>query len=204
MPDAPDQLAAVLADAWCRLDEAAGDGSHPLAQPVLATADADGSPHARVVILRQFDRDHRRLIGHTDARSPKAGQLRDRPVATWLHWDPQARVQLRLVTAVTLHQDDELADGQWAGASASSRRAYLAPHPPSSPVAGSEPSLNLPADVQGEVPDEDRLAAGRDHFLVVAGVIERLDVLYLIDGGQRRARFRWAGDGEPDAMWVHP
>ncbi|GBC92946.1 Pyridoxine/pyridoxamine 5'-phosphate oxidase [bacterium HR15] len=61
----------------------------------LATADAQGHPDARFVLLRGLD--ERGLVFYTNANSPKGRQLRQNPYATAVFWwsplERQVRVQ---------------------------------------------------------------------------------------------------------------
>jgi hypothetical protein len=85
---------------------------------------------------------------------------------------------------------------------ASSKRCYLAPHPPSS--SASELSHNLPADVLGRVLGDDDVAAGRDHFAVVGCMIRELDLLVVAPEGHRRAQYAFDDGGLTSSTWLHP
>jgi pyridoxamine 5'-phosphate oxidase len=73
----------------------------PLEEPTamtLATADAQGRPHLRVVLLKGLD--DRGFVFYTNLTSPKADQLRENPYAALcFHWMPvgrQVRVEGRV------------------------------------------------------------------------------------------------------------
>jgi pyridoxamine 5'-phosphate oxidase len=71
----------------------------PLADAmVLATADADGSPDARMVLLKGFGPDGFRFFTNLD--SAKARQIRERPLAAlilyWRELDRQVRIRGRV------------------------------------------------------------------------------------------------------------
>jgi len=78
----------------------------------VATADADGRPSARVVLLKGYDASG--FVFYTNTMSRKGRELADNPrVAMCFFWDPlmeQARVEGE-VHAVT----DAEADAYWAG-----------------------------------------------------------------------------------------
>ncbi|MEM9253633.1 MAG: hypothetical protein AAGB29_14915, partial [Planctomycetota bacterium] len=133
--------------------------------------------------------------------SPKAAQLADHPRAVWCFYDAGAKLQLRCLGQTTVHVDDALADERWQASALSSRRCYLAPHPPGEP--SDAPSPNLPEAVRGRVPDADETKPGRAHFAVIRTVIDRLDWLYLAHDGHRRARFTWSDQGDLAATWLH-
>ncbi len=74
----------------------------------LATADADGRPSLRMVLLRGWDADG--FVFHTDYESRKARELTVNPVgALLLHWDALGR-QIRIegpVERATAEESDE-------------------------------------------------------------------------------------------------
>ena len=65
----------------------------------LATTAADGTPDARIVLLKEFDADG--FVFYTNYQSAKAAQLRDNPLATLLfYWDKLGRT-VRITGMVT-------------------------------------------------------------------------------------------------------
>ncbi|MEM6334588.1 MAG: pyridoxamine 5'-phosphate oxidase family protein [Planctomycetota bacterium] len=218
-----DHLPDILHDAWARLLRGAHSARQPFHTPVLATtqlhpdattpqeqlpgAGATDSmePDARVVVLRKAVPAERILLCHTDARSPKAAHLAANPRASWCFYDAKAKLQLRCWGHTTVHTPDALADARWDASGMSSRRCYLAPHPPGQPA--DHPSPNLPEHVRGRVPDAPETAPGRPHFAALQTIVDRLDWLYLHHAGHRRALFTWPAnapaDTEPSATWLH-
>jgi pyridoxamine 5'-phosphate oxidase len=80
-------------------DEAVAAVGEAADHMVVATADAEGRPSARVVLLRGFD--DRGLCFYTNHESRKARELATRPAAAIvLHWAPLHR-QVRATGAVT-------------------------------------------------------------------------------------------------------
>ncbi|MEM8737737.1 MAG: pyridoxamine 5'-phosphate oxidase family protein [Planctomycetota bacterium] len=198
-----DHLPTILDHLWQHLGAATRSAKPPFHLPTLCSTDTEGLPRGRVVVLRRADRGSRTLICHTDRRADKVQQFRHHPHAAWLFYDPPAKVQLRVTGPVTLHTEDALADTQWAASTPSSRRCYLAPHPPGQ--LADEPSPNLPEAVRGRVPEPKETAAGRENFAVISCTAERFDWLYLHHTGHRRAQFEWtASDPEPAMRWLEP
>ncbi|MEO0587157.1 MAG: pyridoxamine 5'-phosphate oxidase family protein [Planctomycetota bacterium] len=199
-----DHLPDILHDAWARLLRGAHSARHAFHTPVIATTDSS-EPDARVVVLRQAVPAERILLCHTDARSPKAAHLAHNPRASWCFYDAKAKLQLRCWGHTTVHTADALADARWDASGMSSRRCYLAPHPPGDPA--DHPSPNLPDHVRGRIPDAPETAPGRPHFAALQTVVDRIDWLYLHHAGHRRAQFTWPpgapADAEPQATWLH-
>ncbi|MEN9893511.1 MAG: hypothetical protein RLY78_3806 [Pseudomonadota bacterium] len=198
-PDAPDDapaapapdarlrtLAEIHTAIWQQLALAAQDRSHAWRTPVLATADADGLPDARTLVLREVQPAARQLTLYTDARSAKVLQLQARPQGRLVCWSPALGWQLRIRLAMQVQDDGLAVTSRWVRLRASpAARDYLSPLPPGAPVGGAPPS---PAGAQ------------RHHFAVLQGLVQSIDWLELHAAGHRRACFDAAGDG----VWLTP
>ncbi|MEM6854058.1 MAG: pyridoxamine 5'-phosphate oxidase [Planctomycetota bacterium] len=202
-----DDLPQLLEHLWDHLDAATRSAKPPFHLPTFCTINSDEKlgpvPTARTVVLRRVDREHRRVICHTDRRAGKIDELQTHPVASWLFYDGPAKLQLRVTGRVSIHHDDELADQQWAESALTSRRCYLAPHPPGQ--AADHPSPNLPEALRDRPPTEAESAAGRSNFAVLACVADRFEMLHLKHSGHRRAAFVWNAENAPPQMsWLEP
>jgi hypothetical protein len=166
---------------------------------VIASVDADGLPHARVMVLRKADPAAATLRLHTDARSPKVTQLSGKPVAV-LAYHPVEQVQLRIAGTARVLTDDEVVNGFWDQSTPFARRCYLAEHPPGTPLPG--PTSGLPAWIEGQQPTLEQIAPARANFATLWIEVTAIDWLHLANSGHRRAVFRstndWAGE------WVAP
>lgn len=194
-----DALTDTLDTAWRLLEGGAADRHSPVHVPVVASVASDGTPKARVMVLRAANRAAGTLRFHTDARSPKCAALAERGVSV-LAYHPGEAVQLRLAGTARVVTQGATVDAAWAGATAFARRAYMVEAAPGSPlaVAGS----GLPARVEGRRPEEAELVAARENFALVLVTVEGIDWLHLAEGGHRRALFS-ADDGWRGA-WVVP
>lgn len=163
------------------------DRVHPFKKPILTTMGPDGAPKARTVILRDAQIDDRSVRLHTDARSGKVSEIGRNPNVMLAFYDPSQEIQIQISGAAIVHRNDAYADAAWAGAAPSSRRAYLAEIVPGTPL--SAPASGLPSDVEGIIPSEERLEAGRSNFAAVQLVFDQVDWLFLSPNGNRRARF---------------
>ena len=97
----------------------------------LATADADGAPSVRMVLLKSFDAEG--FVFFTGYASRKAGELEENPRAALLfHWDPlgrQVRVEGSVRRVPTEESDEYFATrprGAQLAASASLQSSVLA------------------------------------------------------------------------------
>lgn len=188
--DRTDQLEELLERCWSYLEEGAGSAGSPFHTAVLGTVE-DGGPRLRTVVLRAADREAARVLCHTDVRSAKVRQIGDDPLVSWLLYDPDRKVQLRIEGRATVHADDALADERWRASAAGSRRCYLAGPGPGAVLdsAGS----TLPQALRARRPEPEETERGRGNFAAVATAVEFIDWLHLTADGHRRARFRRVG-----------
>ena len=197
-----DDLEQTLETAWILLYRAAIDRHSPMHTPVLANTGIDGTASARTTVLRHVDRQNRRLRIHTDMRSPKVEQLAQRPQCQVVAYHPGHKVQLRMGGNAKIHNADSAARDFWSQTSLSSRRCYLADHPPGTPSP--VPTSALPDVVSGRVPDESESEPGFGQFAVLLITIDTLEWLYLAARGHRRARISWTADNGLKSKWLTP
>ncbi|MGB0715858.1 MAG: hypothetical protein ACPGXK_08265 [Phycisphaerae bacterium] len=197
-------LGPVLEKIWDQLEEAVTRRAHSFHLPVLTTIGLNGIPDARVVVLRSAARQHCCISCHTDSRSPKAIQLVRCAHATWVFYDHQQRIQVRVSgqTSIAGVDGSEAAINAWNNVSQSERQSYLGPHPPSQ--RASQPTSNLPAGMPGRAPTEQEIQFAKQNFRLITTHINRIDWLWLRDEGHRRAMFEWDESGRSSAHWLEP
>lgn len=195
-----ENLEDVYGACWDLLEEGAASARGAFHTGVLGTVE-DGAPRLRTVVLRAVDRPGARLCCHTDRRSGKVRQLADADAVSWLFYDPERRVQLRLEGRATIHAEDALAERRWAASPSGSRRCYLVSPGPGRVLAA--PGSTLPEALRGRRPSPEETVPGRQNFAVIVTRVDRLDWLHLTADGHRRARF--VRDGERwERCWVAP
>lgn len=185
----------VAHDCWRRLQQGADDAAAPFRFPIVATQGLSHAgppvPAARIVVLRGADPTRREVVFHTDQRSLKFAEIAAAARVTFVFYDAQARVQLRLVAQATAHIDDAIADAAWNAAAPSSRRAYRAKR-------GSGATIDAPfawdTEKMGERTDQTNDNAGREQFAAIVCTVLSMDWLELCDPTHRRAIFQAAGD----------
>ncbi|HKL62346.1 MAG TPA: pyridoxamine 5'-phosphate oxidase family protein [Woeseiaceae bacterium] len=195
-----DRLDDLLQRCWDYLEEGAGSARSPFHTAVLGSIEA-GAPHLRTVVLRSADRGACRVLCHTDARSAKARQIDAGAPVSWLLYDPQRKVQLRLQGQAAVHAGDALAEQRWRASAAGSRRCYLVEPGPGAVLASR--GSTLPEALRHRRPEAEETAPGWANFAVVAAAVESIDWLHLTADGHRRARFRRRADGW-ESDWIAP
>ncbi|HET9642284.1 MAG TPA: pyridoxamine 5'-phosphate oxidase family protein [Burkholderiaceae bacterium] len=180
-------LPEIEAAVWAELQRAVNGQNHLWRTAVLATRDGDGAD-ARVVVLRELDRDERSLRFFTDARSPKCKQIEAWPGAKLVLWSRSLGWQLRIPVQLSIETSGLAVTSRWAKLKMSpAAQDYLSPLPPGAEI-----------QEQGAVPMPER--ESRDSFALVTAQLGSIDWLELRVQGQRRARF----DADGTARWLQP
>ncbi|MGM0554480.1 MAG: pyridoxamine 5'-phosphate oxidase [Pseudomonadota bacterium] len=105
------------------LEEAREAGNPDATAMMLATADADGQPSVRTVLLKHFD--HEGLCWYTDSRSHKGRDLAENPRAALLFYWPETERQVRIEGDVEA-LPSEMADAYFGERPVESRLAAAA------------------------------------------------------------------------------
>ncbi len=116
---------------------------------VMATADAEGRPHARAVLLKRAD--ERGFVVYTNLRSPKARQIEANPFAALCFYWPSRREQVRVEGPVERVSDEE-ADAYFATRPRGSQLGAWASHQ-SEPIASREALMQAVARCAQRFPE---------------------------------------------------
>lgn len=111
----------TLFERW--LEEAHEQGLYDFTAMTLATADADGVPSARIVLLKHFDEDG--FCWYTDTESRKGRELLSNPRAALLFYWPTLHRQIRITGPVKRLPDSD-ADAYFSARPADSQHAAAA------------------------------------------------------------------------------
>jgi pyridoxamine 5'-phosphate oxidase len=177
-----ESLHLIERSCWQELERAAHDRDHGWHLLTLASMDGERAD-ARSVILRDVRPAERALVIYTDHRSPKAAQIRARPLGTLVGWSPALSWQLRLQVTLEVERDGLDVSSRWARMKLSASAAdYLAAVPPGTPLDNHTPERS-----------------SREHFALLVAQITAIDWLELHADGHRRARFDSAGP-----RWLAP
>lgn len=179
--------------AWSLLADSLDRPGDPLRYPAVATAGEDG-PRLRVVVLRQVLAAERRLRFYTDRRSPKVAELAARPRLSWVFHDPLRRLQIRAEGPASLHGSGDVAQRAWLACDRIARSNYQGSHAPGTVIESPGGEWMAAADAPG---------AGREHFTVICGRVDTMDVLLLGREGNRRLVLDWRDAGWR-CNWVAP
>lgn len=190
----------VLESSWRLLHEGARNFRDPFHQATLTTMDGN-KPQSRIIILREFIEENRTLICHCDARGSKVSQIRDNPNVSWLFYNSDKWLQLRLSGTASVHTDDRTAESQWEKVRFHHRINYCAEIPPGSPTE--KPTSGIPDFLRDKAPKILDIPEARKNFAAIVCRFNEMDWLLLKLTGHIRAKFTWK-DNRRDASWVIP
>jgi pyridoxamine 5'-phosphate oxidase len=189
--------------AWDLIEPGASKRSSAAHTPVVGTVDGDGVPQLRVMVLREADRNMRRLRFHTDLRSTKIGEIALNSNASVLMYDAGERLQLRLGGKAILATDPEAVNIAWSGSTPFARRCYMSEMAPATPSEG--PTSGLPQWIEGRQPDEAQLSDARENFALLLFEVHSIEWLFLANMGHRRARWDWQDENSSwTGRWLVP
>jgi pyridoxamine 5'-phosphate oxidase len=149
----------------------------------LATVDADGKPHARMMVIRHLDARNLSIWMSTDGRSGKILDLQRQPITELLVWAPSERQQFRLRGPMRVHTEGPERQQLWQLQRDDNRASFFWP----APGLPRESEATFPSAVRDSVPPPE-------NFLVLALHPEEVESLELNEHPHRRRRWI-AADG---------
>ncbi len=185
-------LHAVLDQSWALLASGVASRKSPMHAPVVSTIDETGWPSQRVMVLREANRDTRKLRFHTDSRSAKVGEVERINKVNILAYDPDAAIQLRITGMGYTENDGNVADAAWESSTLFARRCYLAELAPGQMIA--QPKSGLPDWIEGKMPTPDQIKPARANFAVLKIDVLAIEWLHLANTGHRRAKLNFVDD----------
>lgn len=181
----PNDLAAFLDAAWAQLCRGLTDSTSPARYPTFATVSPDGLPEARTVALRHAAQAEAVLEVHTDIATAKITSLKSSPRAALHFWIPEAQLQVRLLSTVTI-LCGEAVEKAWTQVPPASRISY-----------GTRPDPGLPI---GDAHAYEKPPV-RDRFAVLRCVADDID---LVELGEKHRRAGFCRADNWQGSWLAP
>jgi pyridoxamine 5'-phosphate oxidase len=181
----PDNLQALLDEAWRHLTRGVEDSRSPARCPTFATVAPDGTPQARTVVLRGTSRSLSVLEVHTDVATSKVVALKHNSKAAFHVWLPSADLQIRM-TAVVEIQTGTDTDQQWDRIPEGSRISYGTRPMPGTAISDAY-AYEKPSD--------------RERFAVLRCNLLEIDLVHL---GARHRRASYISKNEWAGTWLAP
>ena len=147
---------------------------------------------SRVMVLREFDLEGRKMRFHTDYRASKIHHYEEDSSATVIGYDPEIKIQIKLQGNMSIHYDDETTKLAWDNSTPRSKKCY-------SVKGGSSKEISNPEEY--DIKDFE-VEEGYKNFAVLVFHFNSLEFLYLKSSGHRRAIHKW--NDEYDSKWLVP
>lgn len=202
MSDQPvPSLSGIESDIWQLLTEGSKNPKSAFYSGTLGTKTID-SISLRTVVVREVLPTEKSIICYSDKRAGKVEEIERYTQVSWLFWDDETKIQLRLSGTASAHLNDSLAAQHWLKTSASNRRSYMAMQAPGTLL--DHPASGLPQGLDRRAPTQEESEQGRNNFAVIVSSIHSIDWLHLASEGHRRARFVFDEGKLSKASWIIP
>ena len=171
---------------WSMLNDAVINRSSSFRIPVFICADQNDID-GRIVVLRKSDKSNNVLQFHTDFRSPKVNILKKNNNASFVFYDKEEKIQLRVKVTCEINNNNPLAEESWKKTQHISRRCYLTDSGPG--TVSENPTSGMISKLEDFDYTMEQSEKGYKNFTVIKCKIKSIEWLYLAAKGHRRAIF---------------
>ena len=171
---------------WSMLNNAVKDRNSQFRIPVFSCGNNDNI-ESRIVVLRKSDENNNIVQFHSDIRSNKIDILKKNPKATFLFYDKELKIQVRLKVDAIINHNNNVTKQSWEKTQHISRKCYLVDNGPG--TISDEPTSGLKPELDNFNYTKEQSEEGYKNFTVIQCKIKSIEWLYLAAKGHRRARF---------------
>ena len=185
-PDYYNDLDKTYARIWQLLNLGLSNRNAPFHLPIFICGNIkkfDG----RIVVLRGVDEKEKKIWFHSDIRSNKIKILKSKSEASFLFYDKNEKIQLRIFGNTKINYKNDITKKSWKKTAHMSRQCYLGVKAPGSNVLA--PTSGLTSDVDNLKYTLEESEIGYENFCVIETFIKSIEWLYLAAKGHRRALF---------------
>ena len=129
---------------WELLTQAVTNRTSNFRTPVFICGNAEDID-GRVVVLRKADQENSFVQFHSDLRSTKIPKVRSNPNCAFLFYDKEEKIQVRIKSICSVHQNDDVTKEAWSKTQHISRKCYLVKDGPGTlseiPTSGLEKNM---------------------------------------------------------------
>jgi len=143
----------------------------------------------RVVVLRGVDEKNKKIWFHADIRSKKIKILKKNPKVSFLFYDKDEKIQLRIHGTANINYQNNITEKSWKKTLHISRQCYLGEKTPGS--VASFATSGLPKNIDNFEYTMKQSENGYKNFCLIENHIKTIEWLYLAAKGHRRAYFNF-------------
>jgi len=199
-PDYYNDLDKVYLKIWELLKVGLENRDLPFHIPVFICGDKNKFD-GRIVVLRGVEEKEKKIWFHSDIRSNKIKILKSNPESTFLFYDKNEKIQLRIYGNVKINFQNDVTKKSWNKTAHMSRQCYLGDKAPGSDV--SIPASGLTKDIDNLKYSKEESEIGYKNFCVIETFIKSIEWLYLAAKGHRRAYFSFKNNSL-EKKWLIP
>jgi 3-hydroxyisobutyrate dehydrogenase len=199
----PDSLAlpGIETDIWNLLTAGSKNPKEAFYTGTLGTR-SPGGVKLRTVVIREVNTQERQIICYSDKRAAKVPEIQINPSISFLFWDAEKRIQLRISGTAIVDMNNEIADKHWQQTTPSNRRSYMAIPAPGTLL--DYPASGLSPDLDAREPTLEESEQSKVNFAVIVSNVHEIDFLHLGSKGHRRAIFRYEKALLKESSWMVP
>ena len=185
-PDYYNDLDKIYLKIWELLKIGLEHRDLPFHIPVFICGDKIKSD-GRIVVLRGIDKKQKKIWFHSDIRSNKVKILQTNSKASFLFYDKNEKIQLRITVNTKINYKNDITIKSWKKTAHMSRQCYLGDKAPG--LNTSIPTSGLTSEVDNLKYTFEESEIGYENFCVIETFIKSIEWLYLAAKGHRRAYF---------------
>ena len=191
----------IVEEMWSHLEKSTKDRDHDFHSAVFTNLDKEGLPSSRTIILRNISKKNKKIVFHSDYRSPKIKEIEKNNKCLLLFYSPVLKIQLRIKVLSTIEYCNEISNTAWTNTKLMSRKCYLTSVAPGKIISNA--SDNLPDNLKGKEPEKLQSEKGYKNFSVVTNQVQSIDWLFLSSNGNKRILFDYSNNNN-SFYWINP
>ena len=199
-PDYYNDLDKVYLKIWELLKMGLQNRNLPFHIPVFICGNKEKSD-GRIVVLRGINKEEKKIWFHSDIRSNKVKNLKLNSKATFLFYDKNEKIQLRISGNTMINYKNDITKNSWSKTAHMSRQCYLGEKAPGSDSL--DPTSGLTSDIDNLKYTIEESEIGYENFCVIETFIKSIEWLYLAAKGHRRAYFSFKNNSL-EKKWLIP
>ena len=199
-PDYYNDLDKIYLKIWDLLKIGLQNRNLPFHIPVFICGDSNKSD-GRIVVLRGINKEEKKIWFHSDIRSNKVKNLKLNSKATFLFYDKNEKIQLRISGNTMINYKNDITKNSWNKTAHMSRQCYLGEKAPGSDSL--DPTSGLTSDIDNLKYTIEESEIGYENFCVIETFIKSIEWLYLAAKGHRRAYFSFKNNSL-EKKWLIP
>jgi len=199
-PEYYNNLDKVYSKAWDLLILGASNRNSFFHTPVFICGN-NNNYDGRIIVLRGASKEEKKMWHHTDHRSKKIQILKENSKGSFLFYDKNEKIQLRISGKVRINYNNDISKNSWKKTAHMSRQCYLGEKIPGDEI--DFPTSGLDENIDNFKYTIDESDSGYKNFCVIETFITSLEWLYLAAKGHRRALFTFSNDSV-EKNWIIP